>query len=73
MIVLMGLQFLQLFLQFAWAVYNGSQTRCGQCIRLLMWFMPQIIPDLEGLIADTNRSCKSWWGEETKSRSLCCV
>lgn len=49
MIVLSGLQFLQLFLRFAWVMCSGSQTRYGLCIRLLMWFMPQIIPDLKGL------------------------
>lgn len=63
MIVLMGLQ----FLQFTWVTCSGLQRRYGQCIRLLMW--PQITPDLKGLIADTDRSCKSWWGEEAKSRT----
>lgn len=24
---------------------------------------------LKGLIADTDRSCKSWWGEEEESRT----
>lgn len=66
MIVLMGLQ----LLQFTWVMCSGPQTRCGQYKRLLMWFMPQIIPDLKGLTADTDRSYKSWWGEEAKSRTL---